>query len=691
MSAITGYEFLEEFTLDTEPSFTKAQWLLSPFEKNIWWIQTTQKNPISIDWSVLLWNDTLLTDAANDVLLRSLKHLLIMAVEGMTGEFSTLSADSKNHRLKCALRAIDYLLINAQSLRIVEFGLGALDGDDLKAILNKIASSSNAEDTIYNWQSRCRTFFNQQLELLTEDEAAEIHTKYPTMQAVGEDQMDEDTLDFPITAIPKLRAALWKAGLYYRNNEYGLSVNTKKLSNELYADTLRGKDTQKSTFCALSFFPNEPIHKREYPGKLVTTGKADRLQDTLYFYYRYFFVCTAALETLSLPSPGGVELIKRYIPPVAEAGRFRSVPSETLLALFRKSIEFHIKHGRKVLDGFVKVATYSKSHGVPMHQISEGLVRSIIGRELVDFGIKKLGLSCVNSPKIFESRKGNRDTYYKQLRDNHGLLELVHVYIGCVQITVGMIMARRMDELVTLKAEKCLDRTASWLIFEVAKSTRKALGMRQRESRPIDAIAAEMIVELRRFQTELKTVGVISELSDLFATPFLMGHTGLNKASRHQYNKCLDFACDYFETTVTPEGKRYYVRQHQLRRFFAIMFFYTNTFGDLDTLRWMLGHRDVEHVWRYLQECLSPGEIRGAGVRFLAEAAKKERLENYQSLRELLEAKFGTSRFALVDEQDIEDYIESMIEEGKGSIEHHFFKDHTGTSMRVLFVAHDTQ
>ena len=688
MSPLTGYEFLEEFALDTGPSFTKAPWLLCAFEKNVWWIQTTQQKPISIDWNVHLWNYTLLTDPVNDVLLKSLKHLLIMAIEGMTGEFSTLSADSKNHRLKCALRAIDYLLIHAQSLRIVELGLGALDGDDLKFILNQIASSSNSEDTIYDWQHRCHTFFNQQLDLLTEDEAAEIFAKYPTMQDVSEDQLDDNTLDFPATSIPKLRAALWKAGLYYRNNQYGLSVNTKKLSNELYTDTLRGKNTQKSTFYILSFFPNEPIHKREYPAMLVTSGKADNLQDTFYFYYRYFFVCMAALETLSLPTPGGVETIKKYMPPVAEAGRFRSVPSETLLALFRKSIEFHIEHGRKILDGFVKIAAYSKSNGIPMHQLSEDLIRTIIGHELVSFGVQKLGLSSLDPSKLFETRKGNRDTYYKHLRQNHGLLELVHVYIGCVQLIVGMIMARRVDELTTLKAEKCLDKSLSWLIFEVAKTTRHALGMRQRASRPIDAIAVEMIEELRRFQTELKCVGVIGDLGDLFAAPYLIGHSGLNQASRHQYNRCLDFTCDYFETTITPEGKRYYVRQHQLRRFFAIMFFYTNTFGNLDTLRWMLGHRDIEHVWRYLQECLSTREISGAGVRFFAEAAKKERLENYQSLRELLEAQFGTSRFALVDEQDIEDYLNAMIEEGKASIEPHFFKDHNGVSMRVMFIVH---
>lgn len=682
----TGYEFLEVFIDGAEGCHTKAQWLLCAFENHIWSIKTFQQNPITVDWRVALWDGTTLTDEQNETLLKSLKHLMIMSVEGMTGEFATLSPESKNHRLKCSMRAIDYLLIHAKEFKILEHGLGSLDGDDLKHILNNIASSSNSENTIYDWKNRCCAFFRDQVELLTDAEAAQIFATYPAMIEVSEDQIDESDLDFPIIDIPKLRAALMKSGLYYRNNQYGLAVNTKKLSNIIYPDTLRGKDTQKSTFYILSFFPNEPIHKREYPAMPVTTGSSDRLQDTYYFYYRYFFVCTAALEPLKLPAPADVDSIKKYMPKVAEAARFRSVPSKTLLELFRKSMEFHIQHGRKVLDGFVSVAQYCHEQNISMHNLSQGMLSTLVGPELVQLGVKKLGLSSFDSSKHFEPRKAGRNTYYDQLRSNQGLLELVHVYIGCVQLIVGMIMARRVDELITLKSEKCLDPSCSWLIFEIAKSTRHALGLRQRESRPIDAIAVEMIEEIRRFQIRLKNAGVIKEPEDLFAAPYLMGHTGLNNASRHQYNQCLDFACDYFETTVTPEGKRYYVRQHQLRRFFAMMFFYTNSFGDLDTLRWMLGHRDVEHVWRYLQECLSEKEIMGAGARYFAEIAKKDRLESYQNLRDLLELRFGTKLIHLVDEQEIEDYLEAILEQKKASIDYHFFKDENGISMRILFI-----
>ncbi|EPL08168.1 integrase family protein [Pseudomonas sp. CF150] len=210
--------------------------------------------------------------------------------------------------------------------------------------------------------------------------------------------------------------------------------------------------------------------------------------------------------------------------------------------------------------------------------------------------------------------------------------------------------------------------------------------MRQRESRPIDAIAVEMITELQRFQKLLKRLKVIDDLSDLFSSPSVLGTIFFQGCSLYNYNRHLDFACDYFESDLNEHGERYYVRQHQLRRFFAIMFFYTNSFGELDTLRWMLGHRDVEHVWHYLTESLDAKEIRGAGVRYFAELAKKDRLENYKNLQQLLAERFGTTTFKLVDEQQIEDYLSALVEEGKARIEPHFFNDENGKSLKVLFI-----
>lgn len=627
-----------------------------------------------------------MTDDKNETLLRSLKHLLIIGTNGVNEEFDTLAPASKNSRLSCMLKLVDYLLIHAQTLDLIQFGFGALNSDDLKGMLNHLAAYPRTEDSVYAWHERVSAFCNAQLSNLSDSEAEEYFAKYPSMLEVNINECEDLKLDITVAEIPKIRAALMKAELYYGNHCHGFKVSTKALSERVYPDTLYGRQTSKSALEVLSFYPSEIRYTREYPGVRVTTGEAENLRNTAYFYFRYALVSSAALDKLGLPAPADTNSITEHTPKLNEASRFRSVPSGNLLKLFRCSMDFHVEHGRKILNGFIKVAAHCHSQNLAMTQLPEADFLRIIGPELASLGVKKLGLSSHRRTKKRSRRKGSREHYFQHLRANHGLLELVYVYIGSIQLVVGMIMARRVDELVTLEAARCLDKSKSWLVFNLAKSTRKALGIRQRESRPIDAIAVEMIEELRRFQKILKRLRVIDNLTGLFAAPWSLGHKGLQKCSLDLYNRNLDFACDYFESNITADGERYYVRQHQLRRFFAIMFFYTNSFGELDTLRWMLGHRDIEHVWHYLTECLEPKDLRGAGARYFADLAKHERLESYQNLQDLLFAEFGTTKFSLVDEQKIEDYLSAMLEEGKVRIEPQFFTDEDGKSMKILFI-----
>ncbi|WP_371229678.1 integrase [Pseudomonas sp. QE6] len=684
--SITGYEFLDDFGITNLAPHTSAPWLHSDFHENRWAVQINHKNPYELDWEVPLWDGSLLTDDQNDTLLRSLKHLLIISTIGVNEEFATLAPHSHNTRLIHILKLIDYLLIHAQSLDLIQFGLGALSSDDLKKILNNLASSPRFEESVYAWHKRASTFCNTQLSNLSDSEAEEILAKYPSMLEVNDEECESLTLAITVTEIPRIRAALMKAKVYYGNSHHGFKVNTKVLSEKVYPDTIFGRKTAKSALEVLSFYPREINYKREYPGVRVTTGESENLTKTAYFDFRYALVNSAALNTLGLPAPADANTLTEYTPTLNESSRYRSVPSGNLLRLFRCSMEFHVKHGRNILNGFIRVAAYCRSQNLTIIRLPEADFLRIIGPELVSFGVKKLGLSSHLRVKTISPRKGSREQYYQHLRANHGLLELVNVYIGSVQLVVGMIMARRIDELITLDAARCLDKSKSWLVFNLAKSTRNALGIRQRESRPIDAIAVEMIEELRRFQKILKRLHVIDDLTSLFATPCSLGYRGLQDCSRHVYNRNLNFACDYFESDVTADGERYYVRQHQLRRFFAIMFFYTNSFGELDTLRWMLGHRDLEHVWHYLTECLESKYLRGAAARYFADLAKHERLENYQNLQELLFAEFGTTKFSLVDEQKIEDYLSAILEEGKARIEPQFFNDESGKSMKILFI-----
>jgi len=684
-----GYEFLEKFGRARSSGHRTAPWLLNNFEENVWKVQNSQKEPFDLDWGARMWDGSLLTAPQNERLLLSLKHLLIIGANGVNKEFAHLAPESRGMRFACTVKVIDYLLINAKRFSLIEFGLGALNGDDLKAILSTLASDAYSHRSIYNWSSRVAAFCKTQLDNLSTVEAEQIFAKYPAILEINDES--EDGLDLNLTRadIPNARAALMKAGLYYGNNHSGFKVSTTSLSAILYPETIRGRSTAKPALDVLNFYPNEQIYNRELPAARVTTGESELLQTTLYFLFRYCLIHSSALASLNLPTPSDTDTIIDYIPKLRERTRFGGVPADNLLKLFRRSIEFHVEHGPAILRGYLKVAEHCHHNKTPMHSLKGEALENILGSELVDFGVKTIGLSCNYAGQNQTEQKGDRQTYYQNLRKNRGLVELVYVYLGSIQLTIGMLMARRVDEMVTLKAKSCLDESRSWLNFCLGKSTRRAWGIRLRESRPVDAIAVEMIEELQRFQDELSRIGVNKGLGDLFATPSIRGLKGLQNCSLHLYNRHLDYACDYFESDLNGNNERYYVRQHQLRRFFAILFFSTNSFGELDTLRWMLGHRDLEHVWNYLSECLDGNEIQRAGTQHFVSLIKNQRLENYKDLKELLEAEFGTTMLHLVDEEKIEDRLMALQEQGRAKIEPHFYKDEHGKAMKVLFILSD--
>ncbi|MBF4274743.1 integrase, partial [Vibrio anguillarum] len=90
----------------------------------------------------------------------------------------------------------------------------------------------------------------------------------------------------------------------------------------------------------------------------------------------------------------------------------------------------------------------------------------------------------------------------------------------------------------------------------------------------------------------------------------------LSHTDSKSYNAHLDALCDYLETDLVRydngEYRRNYVRQHQLRRFFAMAFFWSKGFDGMDALRWMLGHSDMEHLYNYISESETGAVLNGA-------------------------------------------------------------------------------
>lgn len=134
---------------------------------------------------------------------------------------------------------------------------------------------------------------------------------------------------------------------------------------------------------------------------------------------------------------------------------------------------------------------------------------------------------------------------------------------------------------------------------------------------------------------------------------------------------------------MNRNGQRYYIRQHQLRRFSAMLFFWGSSFGGMETLRWFLGHTDAEHLYHYITESTTGEVLRSVKAHYAVERTKSN-ADEAEALADLLEQRFGTRNFSVLEDEELEEYIEDLMDDGQIEIEPEFFETPEGKSYRVL-------
>lgn len=679
-------DFLNPFFIEPSIALRQADWLLSNFDDNCWEYSFGFKKPKVIDWDVEIDDGSRLIAPKNRELLDGFKYFITGVTNSISQTVTRTSATATRALdFNRALNIVDFLLLNAKNFQLAKHGLAGLGRDALKLTLAELCSNKSTAEAVYGWSKRLSLYC---LNLTLQTSASDIDSalkEFPDLNKISPDQIENNTLEIPLEMIPRVRAALYLNDIY-RRSEKGYTPNSAKISNFIYRNTLKGRLETKPTADILSTRKYD-YFTRELLPIVVTTGNRESIGASDFYQFRRTLYSLGTLHEVGLPAPSVEDLdaTRKFILETGKLGRFRTLPSKVVFGAVRNAIEFHIKHGKSLIDGICKVALHCKLKGIPTSELTDDVVREIIGEDLRKLGVEGLGLSRrVIGTAHHEPIKGSTSEYYSALRANKGLLELVKIYFGSAQIIVGALMGRRVGELKDLHAFNCLDASEQWLVFQNRKSTHNLFGIRQIEARPIEPIAVKMIKSLVRMQKILKRLGYIDKLTTLFSSPSINGDLSLADANSYNYNQNLDFFCDYFETETNEDGKRYYIRQHQLRRFFAMLFFYSSSFGGLETLQWMLGHTDVEHVWHYITEAMDGATLAGAKVQYVAESLHSGDIESFESLAALVTARYGTENFTLAETNELEDYLADLMEEGAITIEPEFFEDGDGQRFKVI-------
>lgn len=685
-TAKSAIDFLNEYLIEPDEVFRTSAWLLSNFEDSVWHYSLGFKEAKQIDWRVKLPNGELLSDKSHAHLLDGFKYFLILSTRTSGNIYSELN-DIKGQQRKLfsyACHIIDLILINVERYQVIDHGLAALTAGNLKEMLIKISSNSVLSEAIYDWSENARKFYMDLLARTDPDIITRTLTTVPALSVINFDQDEENELSLPPDLIISVRAALYANGYYTRHSKFGWAPNSILLSKEIYSHTIWGRSQIKPTHKILCFHPNGLPFHREYGGIRVTTGERGNISKCMYWDYRNTLYRLGILHEINIPAPSIQDLVEANLfdTRTSSLGRHKSLPSELVFECLRNAIEFHLAHGELLIREFCRLAIFFKKSNTQPSRLSDRQFQKLISTKAFDMGIRTLGISMkkIRAPAI---TKGSKEKYYSNLRLNRGLLELILVYIGATQFVVGLLTARRVSELIGLTADSCLDNTREWLLFLNAKSTSGLGGARNRIARPIEPIGVEMLSNLIRMQKIFKRLGYLSENLKLFSTPHLKGTFEFIDSYQTMFNRNLDIFCDYFETPVQEE-KRYYIRQHQLRRFFAMLFFYSKSFGKMDTLRWMLGHNDPSHVWRYITESTDGVVLQNAKAHYVAERLHDGDSTDFTELAQLLKARYGTDDFRLLDSSETEEYILALMEEGYVEIEPEFLNSDDGQTFKVI-------
>jgi hypothetical protein len=685
--------FLNDLNGDKNDEYRSSQWLTTTFDSEIWKFDFGTTHQLVVDFQVKLDDGSFLTDHSNFALLDIFKcWICIQTHFDVTGTVIQ-SASTANATIRRVLSLIDYLLINSEYFQLSKFGLTNLTENDIIHLLTKLASSREITTSIYEWPAQLSDFLRNELASTETQILDEVIQKNPFIALDIPDEEDR-MLSLTESEIVYSRAYLWNIGFYrphFRDargiETFRYGPNTKKLADKIYSDTLRGY-TQKPQPYELLL---EPTYRstQECARAPVRHKSEDILAEREWHKYRKTLRTLGQLAEIGVNVPlfalsqtKSLYTQENFL--LQTSKRFRTLPHNIVLYALRNAIEFALDYGDDLIKSAEAVIEASrKSNTSCVTFTNNNDVKDFLTPKIREMGVKFWHLSSnIKSEKTatYQFKKNTSPTnIFNRLRNNEGLYDLIRVLYGAIQISLGALMARRQGELIDLISGEVLDVEKSNLVFFNRKS---GFGdMRSKEARPIPPVLVNLVEMLEQFHRRLVTIGVSTKKAQLFSYPDLNSGNPIMLNSP-QYNASIDIFCDYFEMPLNENGERYYIRQHQLRRFFAMMFFWGGSFGGMDALRWFLGHTDIEHLYHYITES-TPGYILQAAKANFGSELIRTHPDEAPKLADILERHFGTRDFSVLDSDELDEYIEELIIEGCVEIEPIFFEVPDGKAYRI--------
>ena len=668
----------------------KAPWLLVPFEANVW--ETTNrgreelidgrwKNTVRVDWRVLLPNGLLLTDARYENLLTFAKKVSALIRSDLISGSSAPKAWANTISTLCAL--LRWVVLNEDRIQPETYALQLLDQAALDWLLVEHAKGG----------------WTQALQIPQRALAALYRGAHGT--ACPRELLDK-TYALPSAEISPLIRWIDEQGRYV-NSSQGQHKEKRLLSRAwlgqlINESTSKLRTTRMSLFCR-QFEPDfhTPLmtakqQKTEFPSQHVASldkeheGASEKSIKCIGGLFGLLLDAHRHLPDL-LPDPASlsirrsVNLALRY---AKSSGNTHFMPVNTGLAYLNGAMRFIHVYGEAIVGLYLAVLpSYSYQNG------NLSLNRAM-KRHAGDWPIAT-GEPITNVLNITEFRRmeGCRD--FARFHSNPTLDDALRVLIGACIVCMATLKPSRNEELTHLK-RRCIrhDSNGYWFNFELGKSKVKGVEAWQEEDRPIPVITAQGIQLLQRLGDGLsQLLGEDTKATDnLFYLPQMEG-VGALRINGGLLTKHLDLFCDFVGLPPDSEGRRWYVRIHEMRRWFLLLLFWSGRFDVLDAARWIAGHTDAQHIYNYIEKEF-PGESLPQMEAEYSED-RLRRLEQGQSgnedgvnaLYEMVLKHFNVESLSMIPESEWAGYVRALRDSDAFHLEPHSMRDEDGAVVGI--------
>ncbi|SUP14844.1 site-specific integrase [Vibrio alginolyticus] len=679
--------------------FKKHPYLKSEFIENIWRFDTstsTGKFVTEVDFNITLPNGELLTSESHGSLLNTFKMWIIAYLStNSSGKLIVKpSPITTRDKLPYICKIIDYFILRDGYIKISEYGLRILSEDDVIQLFSILSSSKDTYETIYNFKDRALSYiyFNA-VNSIRNNSADRSDISYDLL--TGKNSYAFDLIDSKYVDNLSIMRSWLLSNDFFREDtktsaDYKYVLKVSKLGRELLGSkTIWGGKISKSGDWVEAFHlvDKSPYHIEYRRINVQDTPEDELISKTAFINFRSAWQSLKLLSShdfrkngIYVPEDNIIDCVDFSRVKVKNSGRFKSIPFPIVFNMIEKCIDFHLNYGEELVSSYDSVVRlvasrdYDKALSKSSSEDRTRLREFISDREFI---------TCIH-PKIKELGcnqfgRGQRWTA-KELRENKSLIDLISVYFGLVAIIFGALAARRVGEYLSIKHGSAFDKKNRYVIFDREKATQNLGGLRDKIARPMDELCISMLENLERIQKVLIDCGYLSSIPHIFSYPYI---NPVRISEANFYNslyQAMDKACDYFETEVV-DGLRYYLRPHQLRRFFVQLYVWSSGESQqgLDVLRWFLGQTDIEHLHRYITESVTCEVLRDVEVQYVS-----EHIDSFPKLKSYICQKYNVNNVELLDSEELEDYINYQASKGSIIFDYEFITDFEGKKHKLL-------